>query len=81
MKITLTGPKSVVTVPQQTQTVSTLTIRQMMDNPVAQTVTVFVQEFSAPIVLWSATSTPTYAAIGDWTNAQVEARLLQLYSA
>jgi len=78
MKITLTNPKKVVLQEEKSKTVSTLTVQRVVDLPAKKVVRVFVQELDEPVVLWEGAS---YEAIGQWTDADVEARLAELYAA
>lgn len=80
MTVTLTTTKVVVTTPQVTKTVTTLTIERVVDNPKQEVVRAFVSELHEPIVLWNKTSTPTYSGIGQWTDEQVNARIIELFS-
>lgn len=33
------------------------------------------------ITLWDSTTTPTYASVGDWTQAQANARIIAVFEA
>ena len=77
MKITLASPKQQVIVEQKTKTITSLTVTRMVDLPVQKEVRVFIEELTDPIVLWSGAA---YDAIGEWTDAQVQARLTELFS-
>ena len=78
MKITLTNPKKVVLQEEKSKTVSTLTVQRVVDLPAKKVVRVFVQELDEPVVLWEGAA---YDAIGQWTDADVEAKLTALYTA
>ena len=78
MKITLTNPKKVVLQEEKSKTVSTLTVQRVVDLPKKKVVRVFVEELDEPVVLWEGAA---YDAIGQWTDADVEARLTELYAA
>jgi hypothetical protein len=78
VKITLTNPKKVVLQEEKSKTVSTLTVQRVVDLPAKKVVRVFVQELDEPVVLWEGAA---YEAIGQWTDADVEARLTELYAA
>jgi hypothetical protein len=78
MKITLTNPKKVVLQEEKSKTVSALTVQRVVDLPAKKVVRVFVQELDEPVVLWEGAA---YEAIGQWTDADVEARLTELYAA
>ena len=77
MKITLTNPKKVVLQEEKSKTVSTLTVQRVVDLPVKKVVRCFVEELDEPVVLWEGAA---YDAVGQWTDANVEARLTELYS-
>ena len=78
MKVEISNPKSVVVVQEQTKTYGSLTIKRMVDFPNQKKVVVHIEEINGPVVLWEGEA---YDAIGEWTNADVEAKLTQLYSA
>jgi hypothetical protein len=77
MKIDLQNPKKVVLQEEKSKTVSTLTLTRVVDLPKKKIVRAFVEEIDGPIVLWEGAA---YDAIGQWTDANVEARLTELYS-
>jgi hypothetical protein len=78
MKITLTNPKKVVLQEEKSKTVSTLTVQRVVDLPKKKVVRCFVEELDEPVVLWEGAA---YDAIGQWTDADVEAKLTALYTA
>lgn len=77
MQINLTNPKKVVLQEEKSTTVSTLTINRLVDLPKKKVVRAFVDELDSPIVLWEGAA---YDAIGQWTDADVQARLTELYA-
>lgn len=77
MKITLNKPKEKIVVQEVKKSISTLTIQRMVDLPEKKEVRVFVKELSEPIVIWSGAD---YDAAGQWTDADIEAKLNQLFS-
>ena len=77
MKITLQNPKKVVLQEEKSKTVSTLTVTRVVDLPKKKIARAFVEELDGPIVLWEGDA---YDAMGQWTDANVEARLTELYS-
>lgn len=77
MKITLSNPKKVVLQAEKSKTVSTLTITRVVDLPKKKMVRAFVEEIDGPITLWEGAA---YDSIGQWTDANVQARLTELYS-
>lgn len=76
MKITLTNPKKVVLQEEKSKTVSTLTVNRVVDLPKKKVVRVFVEELDEPIVLWEGAA---YDTAGQWSDADVQARLTELY--
>jgi hypothetical protein len=78
MKVEISNPKSVVVVQEQTKTYGSLTIKRMVDFPKQKKVVIHLEEVNGPVVLWEGSA---YDAIGEWTNANVETRLTELYSA
>lgn len=77
MKITLSNPKKVVLQEEKSKTVSTLTLSRVVDLPKKKMVRAFVEEIDGPITLWEGDA---YDTIGQWTDADVQAKLTQLYS-
>ncbi len=77
MKIELKNPKKVVLQEEKSKTVSTLTLTRVVDLPKKKVVRAFVEEIDGPITLWEGAA---YDAIGQWTDANVQARLTELYS-
>ena len=78
MQITLNTPKKVVLQEEKSKTVSTLTVQRVVDLPKKKVVRCFVEELDEPVVLWEGAA---YDAIGQWTDADVEAKLTALYTA
>ena len=77
MQISLSNPKKVVLQEEKSKTVTTLTVSRIVDLPKKKMVRAFVEELDEPVVLWEGAS---YDAVGQWTDANVEARLTELYS-
>lgn len=77
MQINLQNPKKVVLQEEKSKTVTTLTVSRIVDLPKKKMVRAFVEELDEPVVLWEGAA---YDAIGQWTDANVEARLTELYS-
>jgi hypothetical protein len=78
MKVEIANPKTMVVVAEQTKTFNSLTIRRMVDFPGQKKVIVHIEEANEPVVLWEGAA---YDAIGEWTNADVIAKLNELYAA
>ena len=76
MEITFNPPKDIVRVPEVRTMVSTITIMEMVDSPQRKTVYITTRELGR-ISLWEGAA---YDAIGQWTDADVEARLNELYN-
>lgn len=77
MEITLNTPKEKIVIQEVKKTISKLTIQRMVDLPEKKEVRVFVKEIKEPIVLWSGTD---YDEIGQWTDADVQQKLVELFS-
>ena len=77
MQINLSNPKKVVLQEEKSKTVTTLTVNRIVDLPKKKIVRAFVEELDEPVVLWEGAA---YDAVGQWTDANVEARLTELYS-
>lgn len=77
MKITLQNPKKVVLQEEKSKTVSTLTVTRVVDLPKKKIVRAFVEEVDGAITLWEGAA---YDAAGQWTDTDVQNRLVQLYS-
>ena len=77
MTITLQTPKTIITTPEVSKTITTLTIQRVVDLPSKKIVRAFVSEIPTPIVLWEGA---TYDSIGQWTDSDVQARLIALYA-
>jgi hypothetical protein len=78
MNITLTNPKTVVLQEAKSKTITTLTINRVVDLPKQKVVRCFVEELDEPIVLWEGAA---YDAAGQYTDTDVQNRLLVLYNA
>ena len=76
MEITFNPPKEIVTVPQLTKTVSSLTITRLVDFPQMKKVYAETIEIGR-ITLWEEEA---YDAIGQWTDTDVMNRLNELYA-
>jgi hypothetical protein len=77
MSITLNSPKKIVLQEEKSKTVSTLTVNRVVDLPKQKIVRCFIEELDEAIVLWEGAA---YDAAGQWTDANVEARLIELYN-
>lgn len=52
-------------------------IHEFIDSPIRKTVTAICRNHPVRILLWEGDA---YDAIGDWTNADVEFRVKEIYS-
>lgn len=74
MKITFETPKEIVVVPELKRTFEEITIEEVVDNPSKKEVKAFTRELGI-LILWSQEA---YDAVGQWTDADVEARVAEL---
>ena len=77
MNITLNSPKKIGLQEEKSKTLSTLTVNRVVDLPKQKMVRCFIEELEEAIVLWEGAA---YDAAGQWTDADVEARLTELYN-
>jgi hypothetical protein len=77
MQINLENPKKVVLQEEKSKTISTITIERIVDLPKKKMVRCFIEELDEPVVLWEGAA---YDAAGQWTDAEVQARLTALYA-
>ncbi len=75
MKITFETPKEIIVVKELKRTVNDLTVEEVVDNSERKEVKAFVQQLGV-ITLWEGAA---YDAIGQWTDADVVARIKELY--
>lgn len=76
LEVTLSQERTIEVQPVQTAAITTLTVNRMIDVPGEKKVFVFLEELRQPVLLWEGDA---YDAIGDWTNANVDARLKEIY--
>ena len=74
--VTLPNEVSATIVPAITAKVKDIIITRFVDEPAQKRVTAFTGNGLGAIILWEGTA---YDAIGDWTNANVVARLNEIY--
>ena len=77
MQISLQNPKKVVLQEEKSKTISTITIERLVVLPKKKLVRCFIEELDEPVVLWEGAA---YDAIGQWTDADVQAKLTELYA-
>lgn len=74
MKITFETPKEIVVVQELKRTFEEVTIEEVVDNPSRKEVKAFTRELGI-LVLWSGEA---YDLAGQWTDADVVARVTEL---
>lgn len=74
MKIILSTPKEVVIVKEIKKTISEITIYEIIDSPENKTIRANTLELGS-VMLWQGI---TYDSIGQWTDADVQKRILEL---
>ena len=77
MEINLNTPKKIVLQEEKSKNITKLTVARVVDLPKQKVVRCFVEELEEAIVLWEGAA---YDAAGQWTDADVEARLAALYA-
>ena len=82
MQINLTNPKEIITAakiitvsPEKTVTVTSIEVTNMLDDPINKKVYASTKEVGT-IILWEGAA---YDAIGQWTDADVTARIQEIY--
>ena len=75
--IILPVEKIIKEVPAYQLKISKIEIRYIQDDPANKRVTVVTKGFTGNIVLWEGQS---YDAIGQWTDQDVENRIIELFS-
>ena len=74
MKITFETPKEIVVVQELKRTFEEVTIEEVVDNPSRKEVKAFTRELGI-LTLWSGEA---YDLAGQWTDADVVARVTEL---
>ena len=77
MEITLNSPKKIVLQEEKSKDISKLTVARVVDLPKQKVVRCFCEELEEAIVLWEGAA---YDAIGQWSDADVQNRLSELYA-
>jgi hypothetical protein len=75
MKITFETPKEIVIVQELKRTIEEITIQEIVDNNSRKEVKAYTEELGI-VTLWTGAA---YDAIGQWTDADVVARVKELY--
>jgi hypothetical protein len=76
MEIIINPAKEIVVVQERKKTISKVTIIEITDNSNQKSVIAFTKEVGR-ITLWKDAE---YDSIGQWTDADVEARIKEIYS-
>lgn len=76
MEVIITPPKDVIVIQERTRTISQVTIIELIDNPTKKTVVAKTSEVGS-LTLWQ---NAEYDAIGQWTDADVQTRIRELYT-
>jgi hypothetical protein len=58
--------------------ITKVTVKRVVDNNEKKKVTAHVKEFTGKITLWE--GDVDYTAIGQWTDTDVQNRLLEIYN-
>ncbi len=81
MIIPVVPPKQVIlkpAVPAETAVVNTVDIQAMTDDCSSVVAVVILDGVTEVLTLWDSTTTPTYDEIGNWTQEQANARIVEL---
>jgi len=76
MEITINPAKEIVVVQERKKSIEKITILEITDNPIFKSVVATTKEIGR-IILWKDAE---YDAIGQWTDANVETRIKEIYS-
>lgn len=77
MRIELNNPTDITLEEASVVNIESITIGRMIDLPMEKKVFVFINELNRKVLLWEGDA---YDEIGDWTNQDVENRLLELFN-
>jgi len=77
MEITLNSPKKIVLQEEKSKDISKLTVARVVDLPKQKVVRCFCEELEEAIILWEGAA---YDAIGQWSDSDVQNRLVELYA-
>jgi hypothetical protein len=75
LSVALDGPKVIKEIPAYQVSLSSIDIEYFVDSPSEKIVEAYAKRIGK-IVLWEGDA---YDAIGDWTTADVEAKIKELY--
>jgi hypothetical protein len=77
MEINLNSPYEVVLMERRTKTIEKIKVRSIIDFPSEKRVVAQIRDLGEPVILWSGDA---YDAIGQWTDADVETKLNELFN-
>lgn len=77
MEISLNTPKRIVLQEEKSKDITKLTVARVVDLPKQKVVRCFCEELEEAIVLWEGAA---YDAVGQWSDADVQARIAELYA-
>ena len=78
ISLPLSKPLTLIIKPAITETFDSIVVNQITDFPDQKLVIANINSINFNVTLWEGDA---YDAIGEWTNADVERRLTELYSA
>tara|TARA_R110000868_G_scaffold200051_1_gene447257 strand:+ start:56 stop:307 length:252 start_codon:yes stop_codon:yes gene_type:complete len=83
MQINLTTPKEIITAaktliisPEKITTINSIKVTNLLDDPINKKVLASTKEVGN-LILWEGAA---YDAIGQWTDTDVQNRILEMYS-
>lgn len=66
-------------IPEETVSATEVTVITISDNTIdAVVAAIVVNGYNKVLTLWNASTIPTYEQIGDWTQVQANARIIEL---
>lgn len=74
----LSGTTTFIISPAVVASVDTITIHSLIDERGAVVADIAIASSRKRIKLWDANTTPTYTEMGDWSQAQAEARIVEV---
>ena len=77
MEISLNTPRRIVLQEEKSKDITKLTVARVVDLPKQKVVRCFCEELEEAIVLWEGAA---YDAVGQWSDADVQARIAELYA-
>lgn len=77
MEINFNSPKKVVLQEEKSKNITKLTVNRIVDLPRQKIVKCFCEELDEPVIIWQDDS---YDEIGQWSDADVQSRLHQIFN-